>query len=846
MDGISMRKKISFFSLLLVATNSFALPKVGHERTSITWHADIRKTPKLVAEPSSPAIKSLSDLKAYLHKHRSYFKLKDHLKDLILTKTIESLRGTHYYFQQIANGVVIKEAELIVSIDRINSQIYNIYNNTMPDEVPKIKVFSTISAEQALDIAWKSLKVHGPLMGPSKTSLEYRLINDKLMLVYVTHVASEAPFGHFEHIIDASNGKILAKYDTAITRKKQSTWPRSIDDYQGPIWDRKALEKKLSLKAKEKTQRVRLSNTQGDGKALVFDPDPRTTLKDRALDNSSPAEAFENAYLLRDLKNLTFNGSEYSLEGPWVTIADFEPPNSAPSKSADGNWSAKRGDNAFNDVMTYFHLDQNQQYIQSLGFTGEHGIQFGSIQVDSDGLNGADNSHYIPFSNSIAFGHGCTPDNEDADVILHEYGHAIHHSINSNWNGGDTGAMGEGFGDYWAASYSISTPNGFDFFPHEIFSWDGHGVNNPCWPGRILNALDARYDASSSYSAHSPISGGFQSDELWSTPLFQSLLSLLALGIPRQEVDRIILEAHFGLGANLSMREMANIIIRTANALYPQGPHANVFRDKFSHHNIIEIPKALLAASSINITNGGANNSPDPGETINLFIPIMNQGNLFAPRVRAELSSNTDGVQILSASSDYQDIDIGQQQVNQSAFTLALSPAMSCNTPINLQLTLSSDPGVLKESVINLSLPLGTPWPDPNFFSVEANLPIPDAEPQGALSRLSIANTSLLVKASALSIDVDIKHSFKGDLQVTLISPNNKRVILHNRTGGADDNLVGNYPKTLKPVEDFSKLENEPLDGEWVLEVIDSARIDVGHLQSWTLRAEFERHCEAQ
>lgn len=839
-----MRKKIGIYSLLLVATNSLALSKLDNEHTRVSWHEDIRKTPKLVAEPSSPIINSLEELKAYLHKHRSSFKLKDHLKDLIHIKTVKSIRGTHYYFQQVLNGIAIKEAEIIVSVTHNSSQIYNIYNNTIPAEISKSKALSTMSMDKALDIAWKSLKVHGPLLEPTKATLEYRLIKNKLMLVYVTHIATEAPFGHFEHIIDATNGTILAKYDTALTRKKQSSWPTSIESYDGPLWERKTAEYQVNLKAKNIKSSKKVKNYESDGKAWLFDPDPRTTLKDRTLDNSSPPELFENAYVQRLLKNITFTGNEYTLEGPWITIVDFEPPHNAPSTTLDGNWTAKRGNNAFNDAMTYFHIDQNQRYIQSLGFSGDHGIQFGSIHVDSDGLNGADNSHFIPYNNSISFGHGCTPDNEDADVILHEYGHAIHYSINNNWNGGDTGAMGEGFGDYWAASYSISTPHGFDYYPNEIFSWDGHGAYDQCWPGRILNAFDARYDPSSSYGAHSPIPGGFQSDELWSTPLFQSLLSLLALGVAREEVDRIILEAHFGLGANLKMREMAQIIVRTAQALYPNGPHADIFREKFIHHNIIDIPKAHLAATGITVTNAGNNNNPDPGETVSLFIPLMNQGNLSAPRVRAELSSNTPGVHILSSNADYQEINIGEQKINQNAFILALAPSISCNQAIDLQLTVNSDPGVLKDSVLNLSLPLGTPRPNPNFFVADANLPIPDADPHGTRSRLNIANTGLLVKASALSIDVDIKHTFRGDLKITLISPRGTRVLLHNRSGGQEDNLIGNFPKTLKPSEDFSKLEQEPLDGEWSLEVIDNARMDVGHLQSWTLRAEFERHCE--
>ena len=93
--------------------------------------------------------------------------------------------------------------------------------------------------------------------------------------------------------------------------------------------------------------------------------------------------------------------------------------------------------------------------MQSLGFTT---IQNGSIRVDPHGLSGADNSHYIgSLANYIAFGEGGVDDAEDADVIWHEYGHAIIHSQVTNWNGGETGAMGEGFGDYFAASYSCSS-----------------------------------------------------------------------------------------------------------------------------------------------------------------------------------------------------------------------------------------------------------------------------------------------------------------------------------------------------------------------------------------------------
>jgi Zn-dependent metalloprotease len=46
-------------------------------------------------------------------------------------------------------------------------------------------------------------------------------------------------------------------------------------------------------------------------------------------------------------------------------------------------------------------------------------------------------------------------DAEDADVIVHEYGHAIQaDQVPGFGAGGDAGGMGEGFGDYLAGTIS--------------------------------------------------------------------------------------------------------------------------------------------------------------------------------------------------------------------------------------------------------------------------------------------------------------------------------------------------------------------------------------------------------
>lgn len=826
----------------LLAAGLLAQTNLITKDDDITWHKDARDTPKVISKPFLTKVFSPKAAMSFLKNNHKIFKLPADLANLSLAKTTKSLLGTHYHFQQNEQGVEVLGAEIILSVSD-DGNIYNIFNNTYNIENNNINIRQVITENNAINIAWQNLRVHGALLDTPKARLVYKPIADKVSLVFVTTIATEAPYGYFEHIIDAHSGKILERTEKMITRKPYN-WEAAIEAYTGPALERKKLEKQYNERAKllsVLSLDEEPSESSANGSALVFDPDPRTTLNDDTLSHSSPAESFDKAYYEQVLKDITFNGSIYKLKGPWIEIKDFEGPNTPPSTTTDGHWTAKRGDKAFTDAMTYYHIDNNQRYMQSLGFTNERGIQYKSITVDSDGVHGADNSYFMPSGNRMSFGHGGIPDNEDADVILHEYGHAIQHSINNNWFGGDTGAMGEGFGDYWAGSYSISRPGGKDFRPNEIFTWDGH---NSFWPGRVLNALGARYNPNQRYYAHSRIDGGFQSDELWSAPLFQSLLTLLNRDVPREEVDTIVLESHFGLGGNLTMREMANNTVKVARALYPNGPHGDVFYANFVHHNIIEIPTAKLKAGSLSIQNNGTNGYADPGEVLDIFIPILNEGTLAALNMRGEITTSSAHVKIINNIVDYGDLNIGEEKANSIPFVVELSPEHPCGEPINFELKLSYEGGEIKESLVPITLQTGSPLPNPNIFSVVANLDIPDISTEPVVSIITIADSGLNIKASGLSVNIDIKHTFVGDLIITLVSPKGTRVILHDRKGSAQDDLIGNYPRDFSPQESFDKLEGEAFDGDWRLEVSDAAAIDTGKLISWGMEAEFSRICE--
>ncbi|GAA3917126.1 M20/M25/M40 family metallo-hydrolase [Luteimonas lutimaris] len=75
-------------------------------------------------------------------------------------------------------------------------------------------------------------------------------------------------------------------------------------------------------------------------------------------------------------------------------------------------------------------------------------------------------------------------------------------------------------------------------------------------------------------------------------------------------------------------------------------------------------------------------------------------------------------------------------------------------------------------------------------------------------------------------VDVDIRHTYTGDLRVDLVAPDGSTYLLHNRSGGSTDNLVRSYSIDLSA---------EDLDGTWKLRVTDRGKGDTGTLVGWSV-----------
>ncbi len=75
-------------------------------------------------------------------------------------------------------------------------------------------------------------------------------------------------------------------------------------------------------------------------------------------------------------------------------------------------------------------------------------------------------------------------------------------------------------------------------------------------------------------------------------------------------------------------------------------------------------------------------------------------------------------------------------------------------------------------------------------------------------------------------VAVDIRHTYRADLKVDLVAPDGSVYVLHNRSGGSADNIIGTYTVNLS---------SEPRNGSWRLRVNDNWSGDTGYINSWSI-----------
>ena len=449
---------------------------------------------------------------------------------LRLPRMVESLGAHHIIYQQRFVGLPIHRAYVTVHLDR-DGRVYLVKNRAVPRERLERAADFRIAEVTAQRRALQSVTGKPRLADVRETKRMWFPLKSTLRPAYRVHAQRPHPRADWIVFVDGETGRILRKYDN-------------------------------------------LANATVV--AHVFDPNPVTKLrgtkrllkKGKVLD--PPPDAYAEVWL-RDL-----DSSGY-LNGRRVNTSLTSKPR-AQWKTRPFLYDKKKFNSntpAFEEVMAYYHINEAIRYLESLGYGGSRAIFREPIPVDANGTE-QDNAWYSPHERSLTFGLGGVDEAEDAEIILHELGHAIQDAICPGFGQSqESAAMGEGFGDYFAASFFANKK------PRHLrtafASWDGIVDDLELDPPRV-RMLDEKL----TYESFDHTESGDEHDngQIWSATLWD-----IRTALGRDLADRMILESHFQLDGFTTFARGARGII-DADRNLNHGRHIARLRRVFHRRGI--------------------------------------------------------------------------------------------------------------------------------------------------------------------------------------------------------------------------------------------------------------------
>jgi Zn-dependent metalloprotease len=452
-------------------------------------------------------------------------------KDLRFDKVLDTPLGTHVFFQQLHQGKPVTGAWIKIDIDK-QGRVYNATNSCVP----------------------------GNLLAKAKAA--------KASLPKAKPMTQEAAVAKAIAAVDATTQRLRADVTTEqvvfpVGKTVENAW-KVVIPLANPPHDWRVYVSATDGSLLRKEDMLKMVAARG----RVFDPNPVVTLNDTTLTESKPLP--DAAYREVELPELAASGF---LDGPFVTTADTK----RRVKVRNRQFLFKRAQKGFTEVMAYFQIDRMQRYIQSLGFAD---VNRRPIRVDVAGST-EDNSFYSPATKALAFGTGGVDDAEDAEIILHEYGHSVQDAqVPGFGSSAEAGAMGEGFGDYLAASFFADRKA--DRLRPCVGSWDATAYSDEDPPN--LRRLD-----STKHYPRDVVDEVHADGEIWSACLWKVREKLGG-----KPADKLVLSHHFLIQRDVSFKDAVQALI-LADRQLNGGANEAAIREIFIQRGILKSAKSKRA-----------------------------------------------------------------------------------------------------------------------------------------------------------------------------------------------------------------------------------------------------------
>jgi hypothetical protein len=249
--------------------------------------------------------------------------------------------------------------------------------------------------------------------------------------------------------------------------------------------------------------------------------------------------------------------SDRAIDGTRVTMVLTDPRRRL-ARGRLGSFVAAH-EKGFEEVMAYYHIDEALRRLETLGYRGPRRIIATPVRVNVNGTR-EENAWYSSPDQGITFGTGSIDSAEDGELILHELGHAIQDAICPDFGQSrEAAAMGEGFGDYFAASFFADRKP--DAYRATVMSWWGllGGLRRKADP-----PCERRVDEDVTYRDFID-KDDYEHDNgmIWSATLWD-----VREALGRDAADSIIVESHFQLDGFTTFERAARAMIDADANLY--------------------------------------------------------------------------------------------------------------------------------------------------------------------------------------------------------------------------------------------------------------------------------------
>lgn len=454
-------------------------------------------------------------------------------------RTVHSVGATHVICQQRWGGRRVHRAYVTVHVGAGN-EVYLVKNRAMPKELlppPRRRPAIRVAQAKAIVLKWLGVR-ESSVSPPLRHELLWYPWDDELVLAHKVRV----------HV--PRRGR----------KQREKEWIVYLDASTGEI-----------LQAIDNLAQAR-------GRGLVFNPNPVIALGGAAAVLTKgghpvrrvPAAAYE-IVSLRGLLPGRF------LDGKRVTTRPTRRSVTGKRRIARKNrdYLVFADENGFEEVMAYYHLDEAIRYLEQLGYRGRRAIFHEPLPVNVSATR-ADQSWYSPGYRQINFGRGGgVNDAEDAETILHEFGHALQDFICPDFGQTDeAAAVGEGFGDYFALSFFADRKKHLPAYRTAVMSWDA--IDWRRREPRCLRDIGTR----KTFASFAPGLGPHENGRIWAAALWD-----IREALGRDVADRLIVESHFQLDGFTTFARAARAIVDADDNLY-DGRHRSRLRGVFRARRI--------------------------------------------------------------------------------------------------------------------------------------------------------------------------------------------------------------------------------------------------------------------